>query len=92
MQQDPRYTARSISQDTIGIPQCAVNTSKDFRVSANQQPPTKKKRTDHGRSASIVAMSDDEDPADLALLLPEAGQLDGKGKVKCGVDEDIVVL
>lgn len=37
-------------------------------------------------------MSDDEDPADLALLLPEAGQLDGKGKVKCGVDEDIVVL
>jgi len=76
VQQDPKYTARSTTNQPIGIPQSALSVSRGFRVKSSVEPPAPKKRK---QSVSLGAMSsndkgvvsDEDEAEDLAFLFSD---------------------
>jgi len=87
--QDPNFTAKSTLNKAIGIPQCAISTSKTFRADKlNNAPQNKRRKRENSiELASTIAVSDSEDLDDLTFLLSDEED-GGKGKGR----EDLVVL
>lgn len=83
--QDPKYTARSTSNQSIGVPKCAATISRAFRHDAKAISPANKR---HKNSSSTTrsnledwAMSE-EDVGDIQFLMTddEESNIKGKGK------------
>ncbi|KAG9231149.1 hypothetical protein BJ875DRAFT_487289 [Amylocarpus encephaloides] len=70
--QDPKFTARSTLQKPIGVPVCAISTSKSFRADNSTTGPDQKRRKHSKASANIPSLaSDSDDMEDIAFLLSD---------------------
>ncbi|TVY68712.1 Ubiquitin-conjugating enzyme E2 Q2 [Lachnellula suecica] len=89
--QDPRFTAKSTLGKAIGVPQCAISTSRSFRADRADNTPMNKRRKHTSSISLVTTTSDTDDMEDLAFLLSDAeedvGKYEGKGK-----EEDLVIL
>jgi ubiquitin-conjugating enzyme E2 Q len=77
--QDPKFTAKSTLVKPIGIPLCAITTSRGFRADSGKKTPPKKKRK-HTRSAdelALTAASDSDEMEDIQFLLSDNEGDDG---------------
>ncbi|EPE33440.1 UBC-like protein [Glarea lozoyensis ATCC 20868] len=83
IEQDPAFTAKSVNGKPIGIPLCAITTSRGFRADSSISTPRNKKRR-HARSfdeLGFVAASDNDELEDIQFLLSDdenEGRSDGK--------------
>jgi ubiquitin-conjugating enzyme E2 Q len=83
--QDPKYTARSMANKSIGVPKCAAIISRAFRLDAKAINPANKR---HKISSSTTrsnfedwAMSE-EDVGDIQFLITDDEESNNKGKGK----------
>jgi ubiquitin-conjugating enzyme E2 Q len=71
--QDPAFTAKSTLAKPIGVPLCAITTSKAFRAQGGGNPPHSKKRK-HTRATEtngIATASDTDEMEDIQFLLSD---------------------
>ncbi|TVY21133.1 Ubiquitin-conjugating enzyme E2 Q2 [Lachnellula arida] len=91
VEQDPKFTARSTTNKAIGVPQCAILTSRSFRVDKTDDTRQNKRRK-HSITVdklSSVAASDSDDMEDLIFLLSDEESNNDRGK---GREEELVIL
>lgn len=73
--QDPSYKATSTLSKTIGVPSCAITTSKSFRADKHKflSLPMKKKqkRSKASEDLSLMVVSDSDEMEDIAFLLSD---------------------
>lgn len=91
VEQDPKFTARSTANKAIGVPQCAILTSRGFRADKTDDTRQNKRRKRSSRveKLSSVAASDSDEIEDLAFLLSDDENNDDRGK---GREEELVIL
>lgn len=73
--QDPSYKATSTLNKPIGVPSCAITTSKSFRADKHKflsLPLKKKLKTSKAsKELSLMVLSDSDEMEDIAFLVSE---------------------
>lgn len=87
--QDPKHVARSTLNKAIGVPLCAVSASRAFRVSSDDTPKLKRRKSPLKPLSGGDAVSDGESISDIDFLFSDDEGLSqksqGKGKSKIAV-------
>lgn len=88
--QDPEYTAKTLLNKPLGVPECAVSVSKAFRTRAVDNKESSKSRKRRRNSlTNDTSASDCEDPEDLQFLFSE--EESASFKAKRGKDELVML-
>jgi ubiquitin-conjugating enzyme E2 Q len=84
--QDPKHVARSTLNKPIGVPLCAVSASRAFRVSTDDTPKSKRRKSPLKPLLGGDAVSDGESISDIDFLFSEdegtSQKFQDKGKSK----------